>query len=196
MRISFIAAISMFFFIACNNADKEKTTVKDTTASTQAPAPQQEPIINVEELDVKPMQLLIMKDSAKSTEEIGQKLGMIYAKIGDCLKNCKMEMAGAPMAMYTSQTAPFYFEAGVPIAKKCDKPESGMKNQEIKAGKAIVAHFFGPYEMTPKGYDAIVNWAKANNKTLTGDSWEIYIGDPVIIKDPYKVQTDIYMRIK
>lgn len=196
MRIHSIALIGFCCFIACKNADKEKAAGKDTVTATKTAAPAQEPIINVEETTVKSMQIMTMKDSAKSTQEIGEKLGMIYGKIGECLKKCKMEMAGAPMAMYSSQTAPFYFEAGVPVAKKCDKPEAGMKNQEIKAGKAIVAHFFGPYEMTGKGYDAIVSWAKTNNKTLSGESWEVYIGDPVIIKDPYKVQTDIYMRIK
>jgi effector-binding domain-containing protein len=62
-----------------------------------------------------------------------------------------------------------------------------------------VAHFYGPYELTPKGYAAVEEWLKQHpDKVAAGPntSYDIYIGDPGVEKDPYKVLTDIVFPLK
>ena len=62
------------------------------------------------------------------------------------------------------------------------------------------AHFFGPFQLLPQGYDAIKEWMKDNKKTAAGAAYEIYITDPIDKNgkpvDPYKIQTDIIFPIK
>jgi AraC family transcriptional regulator len=47
-----------------------------------------------------------------------------------------------------------------------------------------------------KAYEDIEQFMKENGFSNNGSSWEVYITDPGVEKDPAKVQTDIYMPIK
>jgi len=190
--ITYLACIMLA--INCNNHQPEqKIALKDSTPAADST---KEPVISIEETTMKSMHLLVIKDTAQSTALIGPKLGADYGKIGKCMKACNAQMAGAPMASYNQQQAPFIFEAAVPFNIICPNPTGGVYNKEIKAGKAVVAHFFGPYELTVKGHAAIQAWLKKNHKTATGSSWEVYVTDPTTVKDPYLVQTDIYYTIQ
>jgi len=109
-------------------------------------------------------------------------------------------MAGAPIAWYTKQKPPYFFEAGIQLNKKGTKQVAGVQVRELGVMKVVVAHFYGPYELIPLGYDAIREFIKDNKKTIAGTPYEIYITDPIGKDgkplDPYKVQTDIIFPIK
>jgi effector-binding domain-containing protein len=84
----------------------------------------------------------------------------------------------------------------MPFKTKCNNPDKGISMKEVKGGKAVVVHFFGPYDMTGKGYEAGQNYIKEKNLVAGDAPYEVYIGDPGTEKDPYKVQTDIVFPIK
>ena len=137
-----------------------------------------------------------MKDSARSSERIGLKLNNIYGKIlADIIKKNKLIKTGPKMAWFKTSSEPFYFEAGIPINKAPTKLPKNVFTKNIGGDSAVVAHFYGPYELTYEGYGALKDWLKDHKKKAKGMPYEIYIGEPIDNKgkaaDPYKVQTDI-----
>ena len=105
-------------------------------------------------------------------------------------------MAGAPAATYKSQQAPFDFEAWASVNAAPKKAEGRIQFKKIDGGKAVVAHFYGPYEINYKGYDKLMDYIKEKGLTLTGTYYEVYVNDPTTVKDPYEIQTDIYQLVK
>ena len=198
MRIAFLF-ILISLCCSCRFIDhvNEHLHGKKKTPNTTQESQVKEPIISVEESFIKDQVFLLLKDSAATTKEIGTKLGMLYGRIGEMMKKNNLVMTGAPAAFYNGQQPPLEFYAAVPVNRKniVLKKADGFSIREIRAGKVAVAHFFGPYELMPKGYDALKEWMKKNNKTNTGGPWEVYVTDPSTVKDPYLVQTDIYFPI-
>lgn len=159
------------------------------------------PIINIVDTLSPKMTVVYSSDSAATFERIGLKLEKIYGvKLPEYIKKNNLKTVGAPMAWYKKQKGPFFFEAGIPVNKAGSKPVKGVQIRQLSAGKALVVHFFGPFEMLPQGYDAVKEWMKENKKTTAGPSYEIYITDPFDKNgkpvDPYKIQTDIVFPIK
>jgi effector-binding domain-containing protein len=199
----FLAAT--IFLMACNSGDKKITeTKKDTLkpvrtviAENKEPGAVEKPgIINILDTVATKSIVIYMKDSAKTFERISIKLAQIYGvKLADVLKKNKIQMAGATMAWYKSQKAPYFFEAGVPVNKRPAKLPGNVFVREMNADSVVIAHFYGPYNLLPQGYDALKEWMKDEKKTANGTPYEIYVGDPFDKEgkpvDPYKVRTDI-----
>jgi effector-binding domain-containing protein len=186
-----ILCVALLTMIAsCNNSNTPNTK-NDSTPTTVKATP-----IAVEEKEVAAQTFMVVKDSAKDDKEVGEKLKTSFGKIMDCSKKCKMTMASAPTAWFSSSKAPYTFEAGAAFTTNCPKPENGIYNKELKAGKALVAHYFGDYSKMQVGYDAIMKYALEKKMALGTGAWEVYISDPMIEKDTAKWQTDIYFPIK
>lgn len=197
---------------SCNGTADKKTDTpeKDSTKSTakkeeKEAAPevkyQRPPIVNIVDTLAPKRTIIYCKDSAATFERIGLKLGDIYGgKLAAYIEKNKLKMAGAPMAWYKKQKAPYFFEAGIPVNKKGNKEVAGVQVRELAAGKAVIAHFYGPFELLPQGYDAIKEYIKDNKKVAAGAPYEIYLSDPIDKDgkpvDPYKIQTDIIFPIK
>lgn len=211
-KIFFIFILFITVFLcACGDKDnKEKPKViKDTmptagrveTKKEPEARTQRPPIINIVDTLAPRRTVIYCKDSAATFDRISLKLSKIYGKkLSEYLKKNKLKSTGAPMAWYKKQKAPYFFEAGIPVNKRGSKAVSGVHIREMPAGKVLIAHFFGPFELLPQGYDAIKEWMKDNKKIAAGMPYEIYITDPVDKNgkpvDPYKIQTDIVFPVK
>jgi len=201
---------SIIFSSCADNKTKEPAAVKADTGKAMVKKPvkpepeikyQRPPIVNIVDTVAPKRIIAFCKDSAANFERISLKLGKIYGgKLAEYLKKNNLKMAGAPLAWYKKQKAPYFFEAGVPINKKGSKQVAGVQVRELRAGNAVVAHFYGPYELVSQGYDAIREFMKDNKKVAAGPPYEIYVMDPVDKNgkplDPYKVQTDIIFPVK
>lgn len=201
---------TIILFNACsNNSEKNAAPKKDSTKTAirklQPPAPDvktiRPPIVNIVDTVAPKRLICFSRDSAKTFERISLKLGKIYGvKLADYIKKNGLKVSGAPMAWYKTQKPPYFFEAGTPINKAGKRQVPGVQVREISAGKVIVAHFYGPYELLPQGYDAIREFMKDNKKVAAGAPYEMYVTDPIDKNgkpvDPYKVQTDIIFPIK
>jgi effector-binding domain-containing protein len=95
------------------------------------------------------------------------------------------------MAWYHTDKEPYILEAGIPVDKKPTATHPSITVKEIGPAKAVVVHFWGPYELTPQGYEKVRDWLKKNNKKAMGSPYDVYLTDPTTVNDPYKVQTDI-----
>lgn len=184
-------------------ADKPKkdtliVPVKRTEKEAQKERP---PIINIVDTLAPKRIVIYSKDSARTYERIGMKLAKNYgSKLAETLKKNNLKLAGQPIAWYKTTKAPFFFEAGLPVNKAPSKLSKGVQVRDLPSGMVVVAHFYGPYNLMPQGYEAIREWIKVNKKTLAGSPYEIYVTDPIDKDgkplDPYKVQTDIVFPVK
>ena len=200
-------AIGAFMQLSCADDAVKKVNPnspsKDigTKTKTVIEATKKAPIINITDTLTTPAIIVYLKDSAANTDRIGLKLAQIYAvKLPAFLKKNKLQMTGAPMAWYKSQKAPFFFEAGCSVDKAPKKLAPGIYTKQIKKDSALVAHFYGPYELTEQAYDILGNMLKTRKSKLAGAPFEVYIDDPMDkdgkMKNPYKVLTDIIFPYK
>ncbi|MBS1753045.1 MAG: hypothetical protein KF741_05385 [Ferruginibacter sp.] len=159
------------------------------------------PIVNIIDTLAIKKTVIYCADSAATFERITTKLSKIYTgKLAEYAKKNNVKIIGKPMAWFKKQKAPYFFEAALPVNKKGAKAVAGVQVRELAAGKVVVAHFYGPYELLPVGYDAIKEYIKDNKKITAGSPYEIYVTDPIDKDgkpvDPYKIQTDIVFPIK
>lgn len=207
-KILFNTAIifTTILLVSCGNDKKqdppkpEKGRIKTEVKKESEKKVQRPPIINIVDTIAPKMTVIYCNDSAATFDRISLKLGKIYGtKLPEYIKKNNLKTAGAPMAWYKKQKAPFFFEAGMPVNKAGSKSVKGVLVRQLSAGKALIVHFYGPFEMLPMGYDAIKEWMTENKKTLAGPTYEIYITDPIDKNgkpvDPYKIQTDIVFPI-
>ena len=196
----FSIALLLIIAGACSDAGEKKTTPaprEDSIAPKEIVVEtQRAPVINITDTLSTKRIVLIMKDSAATMERIGLKLADIYGtKLAAVIKKNNLKVTGAPMAWYKTQKAPYFFEAGIPVDKRPSKSVAGVSVKETGVDSALVAHFYGPYDLLPQAYEVVKEMLKDRKKKLKGIPYEIYIDDPVDStgkpKDPYKVQTDI-----
>lgn len=206
MKSSLITCTALVLLLmSCNNgSDKKADPVKAdssskkkaTTVNQPAPNTKKPPILNIVDTVSSRRIVVCMKDSAANYDRIAIKLAQIYGpKMAEVFKKNKIGPAGAPMAWYRNQKAPYFFEAGIPVNKRPAKLPRGVFIRETNADSVIIVHFFGPYDLIPQGYAAVKDWMKETKKSALGEPYEIYVTDPIDKKgkpvDPYKVQTDI-----
>ena len=206
----FVFFFSIAFLLSCNNGDAKKSKpIADTTRKTIkkeiALLPEKKfespPIINIVDTLAPKRTVIYCSDSAANFDRIALKLGNIYGgKLTEYIKKNNLKVTGATMAWYKKEHAPWFFDAGIPVNKKGAKTVANVHVRELAAGKVILAHFYGPYELLPQGYTAIKDFIKDNKKVAAGSQYEIYVTDPVDKNgkavNPYKVQTDIVFPIK
>lgn len=204
------AAIALFAVLAaCGGNDKKPeapetkkpvekkkdTAPKPAVTDTRKPA-----IINILDTVAAKMTVVYIKDSAATAERISLKLGQIYGnKLAQVFKQNKIKMAGPPMAWYSTQKAPFFFEAGIPVNKKPGKLSKGVFVREMGTDSVIMAHFYGPFDMTAQAYEALNQRMKDTKRKAKGHVYEVYVTDPIgkdgKMIDPYKVRTDIVLPV-
>lgn len=152
--------------------------------------PAQESMMSVEEMDMPEMQYMFVHGKA-DLKNIGQFLGGSYMKIGKAMAKQKLTQAGAPFAIYyTDSQTEWELDAGIPVSAKA-KDDGEAKAATMKAGKALCVKFFGAYEKTALAHDAIREYIKQNNKQVIGAPWESYVTDPMMEKDTAKWQTNV-----
>jgi effector-binding domain-containing protein len=183
--------LSIAFLISVSFVDHSRPAYNDFNYSDMGVDTVKEPKMVVEEISIQPMIVLSIRDTAAAMADIGPILGKRYGQIGAFMGSNGLQMAGPPMAWYHTEQPPFIMEAGIQVDKKPANAQSPIEVKEIGQSKAVVVHFWGPYELTPKGYEKIRDWLKKNNKKPVGAPFDRYLTDPTTVSDPYQVQTDI-----
>jgi hypothetical protein len=186
---------------AVSSKSPKAKEVVDSTKRIESSATHKAPIINITDTTAGKQLVLFIKDSASTSDRISAKLSQAFTRLlPDEMKRSNLKLAGSPIAWYRSQKTPFFFEAGLPVDKKPAKLSKGFFIRSVGGDSALVAHFFGPYELTPVAYEALNGYLKDRKKKRTESPYEIYVGNPYDQKgkkiDPYKVQTDIIFPYK
>lgn len=169
----------------------------DTPAAAQELPENRPPIINIVDTVSVKYVVLVMKDSVSSSDRLGLKMDSIYNKVlRKVISDNKLQVDGPRMAWYRSSSAPFFFEAGIPVNKKpSGKLPKNVSVRNIGGDSSVIAHFYGPYPLSFQAYEAVKDWMGSRKKKSKGLPYEIYVDEPLdtngVLKDPYRVRTDI-----
>lgn len=203
-------AIILAFFatlFSCKSKDSKETSVKKDSAVINEPVVNTAntgdmpgaPIINMEDTLLVKSIFICVKDSAASIDGVGKKFGYIFdSALSKVIASNKLEVKGHPAAWFSKNEAPYFFEVGMPINKAPAKLSKNVYIKNTGGDSALVAHFFGPYNMTGQAYEALMDRLKDEKPgKKAGKPYEVYVDDPVDEKgnpkNPFKVQTDIIL---
>jgi effector-binding domain-containing protein len=148
-----------------------------------------------EKVTLNSFKVLTVADTAFKTEDIGRLLNKDYQELFSYIDRRKLK-AGKVMAFYYSSQLPFVFDAAVEVNSLPVKLTGRIKGKKIKGGDAIVVHYQGSYDQVGAAYTAITKWMKENNKKALEQPFEVYLNDPLTVKDPQQLRTDVYQRIQ
>ena len=149
----------------------------------------------IEIKQVEAQKALVIKVQIPS-KDIGAKMGELYGKLFTYVGTNRIATSGAPFAVYYEYNPQgnTTFEVGVPVSSLIQGSEE-ITYKEFPAMKVASSLFIGPYDQTGPIYEALMKYIKDNNLQINGASWEIYLNDPMQVKDPSKYQTLIYFPI-
>lgn len=155
-----------------------------------------EPKMTLEEINTPAFQALSILDTAAVMSDIGPVLQKAYGEIGQLIGTAQLKVSGTPLAWYFTSGEPFVLEAAIPVDKAPASTTGRIKWKSIPPGKAVVVHYYGPYEESHLAYVRIQEWLQANNKKASGTPYDVYVDDPTTKKSMYEVRTDIVQPIQ
>ena len=144
--------------------------------------------------------VILIRDSA-GPKTYAEVFGKGFGEMMKFIQANNIKEAGHPFAIYHKYDTVTLFsvmDMGIPIEKseKAGKGKGRIRIENLPAQNTVVAYYFGPYEKTGPTYNALHQYCKESGKVSTGGPWEIYITDPMVEKDPMKVETDIVFPVK
>ncbi len=104
-----------------------------------------------------------------------------------------LEQAGAPFAVYETwdpENDRVIIRAGIPVNKE-GKSEGNVKYIKTEVQKVASVDFFGPYENSGMGHEAMDAYIQANGLTIVGAPYEFYMNDPSTVTNPMEIHTKI-----
>jgi len=146
---------------------------------------------DIQIVDVNTTPSLIIYDSA-TVSNIGNMLEKNYNLLMQYIMKNKIQMAGAPFAIYHNwdPNGIIRISAGIPVANKV-AGAGKIQYYEIPAGKAVFAEHIGGYNTESTHY-AIDDYLRDFNLNTKDYIWEAYITDPSTEPDSTKWVTYIY----
>jgi effector-binding domain-containing protein len=151
----------------------------------------QEPISRI---TMQPMKLVYVVDSVAIADSISPKMGKAYAVLFKLINQQQLK-PGKVLGIYYTATPPWVFDIAVEVDREPAQLNDGVQFKTIVGGEAIVFHFKGPYENIHHAYQQIDEWLSKNNKLRAGPPMEVYLNNPVMVKDKNELLTDIYQLI-
>jgi effector-binding domain-containing protein len=150
--------------------------------------------IQVREIDAQ--KALVIKAEVPGSS-IGEKIGEMYGMLFTYLQTQQLAPAGAAFAVYYSwdPNGNSVFEAGVPIAETTTGKDN-ISYKEFPVMKVVSTLYTGSYENIGTVYGDIAKYMTDNKLESSGPTWEVYLTDPSVVKDPSQNQTIIYFPIK
>lgn len=153
------------------------------------------PTVTLEKTMVSPMIILMIRDTAAVAPDISRVLGDGYVEIFGFINKNDLR-AGKVMAFYHSSQLPFVMDVAVEVDKIPRSVTGRIRINKVFSGEAVVAHYQGPYEQIGMAYAAIGRWLKEQGKTADGVPFEAYLNDPMSVKYPSELLTDVYQFFK
>ena len=151
--------------------------------------------VKVEEVDV-PVQWVLTKRDSCGMDDITQTLSDAYQSIMIYMESESLKSTGPPLAIWHKFEMESDFvdiEAGVPVA---DSSVIGHGMNLIKlGGRAMKTTHWGAYDQMNTTYEVLTEWLKERKVISSGPPWEVYVTDPMEVKDTSQWQTDIYFPI-
>lgn len=153
------------------------------------------PSVRLERTILPSMKILSLTFEAQSADNIGHYLNAAYIELCTFINKHRLP-SNRTMAFYYTYIAPFVVEAAVEVDSIPPVLDSIISTRVLEGGEALIVHYKGPYENAGFAYHALENWLRQNHKKAKGIPFEVYLNDPITIKDKNKLLTDIYQLIQ
>ncbi|MDO6432849.1 GyrI-like domain-containing protein [Flavitalea sp. BT771] len=153
------------------------------------------PTVELEMTMVSPMSILMIRDTAAAITDISRVLGDGYVEIFTYINKNHLK-PGKVMAFYHSSRPPMIMDVAVQVDSPARVTTGRIKINKVLAGNAVVAHYQGPYEQIGMAYAAITKWLQQQGKIASDAPFEVYLNDPMSVKDPSELRTDVYQFVK
>ena len=141
-------------------------------------------------------QIIAAHRTFTSAKKMGGDITVSYTKIGEFAIMKKLKQAGPLLIIFHNySTEKNEMECAAPI----DRFVKGNKEINVREMKSVIAatvNYHGGYDKIAFAHNSIKKWVKDNNKTISGDPWEVYIVSPMTEKDTAKWLTQIYYPIE
>jgi effector-binding domain-containing protein len=165
------------------------------SAMDRSPDTTRRPVFTLEDTIVSAMNLLTIRDTAATMADLSHVIGRGYGELFAFVNQNGLR-PGKLMAFYYSYQPPFILDIAVQVGQRPGTLTGRIKLKEISAGNAVVAHYHGPYDQIGIAYTAIYDWLRQQNKSANGPPFEVYLNDPMSVKDPFDLRTDVYQLIR
>lgn len=169
------------------SCSKEKPT--DVQADTTRPV-----AVILEKSTIEPIHMIYIKDSI-SMSSLSKTFSTRYSELFKFIAKNKLK-AGRVMAFYYTYSDPILLDIAVEVDKQPDSLAGNIQFRTIESCEALIAHYTGPYEQLAHPYKRMEQWLKDNNERANGLPFEVYLNDPIVVKDKYRLRTDIYQLLK
>jgi effector-binding domain-containing protein len=151
----------------------------------------------IEETVMPAQTVLVIRDSAgpKDYEKV---MGTAFTEIMQLVKKNGYDLKSYPFAIYLKWDSVTMFsvmDIGVPVTKP-GKISGRVRLETLPEQKVVKAIFTGPYDKTGPTYMALAQYIKESNYEEQGGPWEIYLNNPMDVKDPSQLQTAIVFPVK
>lgn len=151
--------------------------------------------IKLEKSSFNDMFILFVTDTAQQTPDIGPKFSKGYSELMKCTQEGQLHPKKF-LAWYYSKQPPWIMDVAVETDRLPSELKGRIKSRIEKGGELLIAHVWGPYSELGQAYIQIENWLKQNKRTARGNPFEVYLNDPVSVKNPSEIQTDIYQPLQ
>ncbi|MBS1524772.1 MAG: GyrI-like domain-containing protein [Bacteroidetes bacterium] len=141
------------------------------------------------------MPVLFITDTAATNEAMAGVFGKDYGELMQFVQRHQLQ-AMKFVAFYRTTHQPWLIDVAVEVNQMPAELNGRIQSRVQKGGKVMIAHIWGPYNQVGKAYLEIQKWLKENNQKAREAPFEVYVNDPSAVKDPSKIQTDVYQPIE
>lgn len=154
------------------------------------------PAISV--INIPAQHAVVIRDSA-GPRDYSAVMGKGYFEISSFIQKNRLKAIGHPFAVFLkwdSLTQFSVMDLGMAVEEENFETAGRLTKQDFPEHWAVVARYFGPYDKTASTYYAIEKYCQQENFQIIGGPKEVYVTDPMVEKDPLKVETDIEFPVK
>jgi effector-binding domain-containing protein len=140
------------------------------------------------------MLLVIIRDTA-SIAQLQKHINAAYTELFTFLGNNRLN-PGKVLATYYTVESPFIFEAAVQVDSFPIQTKGRVKLDRIPGGRVFIAQFKGPYDSLAMAYNALHSKMLMTGATAKRVPFEVYLNDPMSVKSPFDLRTDVYQLLR
>jgi effector-binding domain-containing protein len=127
--------------------------------------------------------------------ELPEVMGREFRRILDALRAEGIQPSGGVLAIYhgwTEDTVDVELAATIKGVFFPQGPRRGVNPSMVPGGKMVFTVHVGPYDRISAAYQAMQEYAGANDLKLADMMWERYLTDPAVEPDLSKHVTEVY----
>jgi len=151
--------------------------------------------VQLEKTSFNDIAILFISDTARQTADLESIFSKGYSELMKYARENHLKTRKF-LGWYYTVESPWIMDIALETDKLPSELTGRIKSRIEKGGEVLIAHMWGPYSQLSQAYIQIQNWLQQNKRIARGIPFEIYLNDPMTVKDPLEIQTDIYQPLQ